>query len=64
MLKLGYGIKGISGTIFENVESESEAITFLRCGKEIAYAFIVDKTGEAIDLIIGNDVTWEQKFGN
>jgi hypothetical protein len=59
-MKLGYGIKGIFSTNFAEVENESDAVKFLReTGEEIAYAFVIDETGEATDLRVGTGATWE-----
>lgn len=64
-MKVGYGIKGISSTNFAEVENESDAVKFLReTGEEIAYAFVVDETGEATDLIVGAGVTWDEMYGD
>ena len=65
MLKLGYGIKGISGTNFKlGIENDSDAVKFLKeTGEEIAYAFLVSsETGEAIDLVLSDNV--EDIFGD
>lgn len=59
-MKLGYGIKGISGTNFEVVSGEADAVKFLReLDTAIAYAFVIDENGEAKDLV-ATDATWEE----
>jgi len=64
-MKLGYGIKGNSGTIFQEITGEADAVKFLRgLDGEVAYAFVVDKTGEARDLVAGVGVSWKEKIGD
>ena len=51
MIKVGYGIQGVSGTNFADVASRSDVGAFLKALPEtVAYAFVVNEDGTAVDF--------------